>query len=132
MAVGSGSMNWLPRASAWQDMQNWHARMSEHNSRFSDTVSGFGDALLSAPVTESSSTVQLTTQKMVNRMRMEALKKAQDAAKAAAKERGTSDPAVYKVPPSDGTDGNTGKDMRSLINNLSASVNKLIVVNKTA
>ena len=132
MAIGSGSMNWLPRASAYQDMQNWHAKMAEHNSRFTDTLSGFGDTLLSAPVTQSSSTTQIATQQMVNRMQMEAFKKAQDAAKAAAVEKGTSDPGVYKPPASERTDGTTGRDMRNLIESLSASMHKLIVVNKTA
>jgi hypothetical protein len=131
VAIESGSMNWLPRTSGWQDLQNWHSKMSEHNSRFADTLSGFGDTLLSAPVTESSSTTQIATQQMVNRMRTEAFRKAMAAAKAAAVERGTSDPGVYKPPASDRTDGTTGRDMRSLINSLSASVNKLIVVNKT-
>jgi len=129
MAVGS--MNWLPRSSSYGELQNWHAKMAEHNSRFTDTLSGFGDTLLSAPVTETSSTLEITTQQMVNRMRTEALKKAQAAAKAAATERGTRDPRVYKPPASDHTDGKTGKDMTSLINNLSASVRQLIVVNKT-
>jgi hypothetical protein len=118
-------MNWLPRTSSWQDLQNWHSKMSEHNSKFQDTLSTFGDTLLSAPVTQSDSSIQLTTQQMVNRIRTEQFRAAMAAAKTAKAERGTSDPAVYKVPPSDRTDGTTGKDMRSLINSLSASVNKI-------
>lgn len=124
VAIGSGGMNWLPRTSAWQDMQNWHARMSEHNSRFTDTLSGFGQTLLSAPVTESSSTTQIATQRMVNRIRTEQLTAAQAAAKAAKVASGAHDAAVYKPPPSDRTDGMTGRDIRSLINSLSSSVNK--------
>jgi hypothetical protein len=116
-------MNWLPRTSGWQDLQNWHAKMAERNERYAETVSGFGDTLLSAPVTQSSSTTEIATQRMVNRMRMEAFEKAQKAAKAAA--RATKDPAVYQPPPSDRTDGVTGKDIRALIDNLSASVHKI-------
>jgi hypothetical protein len=121
--VAVGSMNWLPRTSGWQDLQNWHAKMAEHNERYSETVSGFGDTLLSAPVTQSSSTTEIATQRMVNRMRMEAFEKAQKAAKAALTSQ--NDPAVYKPPPSDRTDGVTGKDIRALIDNLSASVHKI-------
>jgi hypothetical protein len=120
-SIGS-SFNWLPQSSAWQDLQNWQARMSAANAQYQSSVQGFDDTLLSAPVTQTGSQLQLVTQEMVNRIQTE---QATAAAKAAAEAaNGAEDPAVFWGLPvsEDGTDGTTGLDINGLISSLSASV----------
>lgn len=85
-SIGS-SFNWLPQPSAWQDLQNWQARMSAANAQYQSSVAGFDDSLLSAPVTQTGSQLQLITQEMVNRIKTE---QATAASKAAAQAAATS------------------------------------------
>jgi len=122
-SIGS-SFNWLPQPSAWQDLQNWQAKMSAANAQYQSSVQGFDDTLLSAPVSQTGSQLQIVTQEMVNRIQTEQANAAAKAAADAAAANSTQDPAVYWGQPvsTDGTDGTTGFDINGLIDSLSASV----------
>ena len=122
-SIGS-SFNWLPQPSAWQDLQNWQAKMSAANAQYQSSVQGFDDTLLSAPVDQTGSQLQIVTQEMVNRIQTEQANAAAKAAAESAASDPTQDPAIYWGMPAsaDGTDGTTGLDINGLISSLSSSV----------
>ena len=64
-AIGS-SYSWpsVSSSSAWQDLQDWQAKMTAANGQFESDTSQYTDTLLSAPVTQSQGMATIIAQEM--------------------------------------------------------------------
>lgn len=81
MQIQKISMNWLPRASAWQEMESARIKRKTHNEDFLATSQSFNSTIISSNVT-SGDQVQLAMQVAMDRLKKAQLAKAAAAAKA--------------------------------------------------
>src|SRR5262245_45688486 len=98
MMISSSSFNWVQTPSAWQQLQNWHARRQAANEEFLANVSALSDAFSGAITSQSSGAANLAAQAAIDRLNAETkAKQAKAAAAASASPYPSLNPSIKNV-----------------------------------
>jgi hypothetical protein len=68
-SIQSTSFNWLPRQSAWQSIQAWHAKQQSYQAQFESLVASASDIFGSAMVNLGTGMATIAAQRASDRIR---------------------------------------------------------------